>query len=256
MSAPPLKMLVADDSSAIQAFFADAVKRVKTPLELIRVSKGGACKDALCAGHIDLAFVDVHMPEFSGLEALAFERHTLNKTFVTLMSSLPGDTKSEIARVLKVYEFLTKPFPATKIQEIVQTYERIRIPLRVLIVDDSATVRRVIGKVLLGSLFNISIEEAADGQAAVAACVSGTFDIVFLDLNMPGLNGMQTLEQLHAQQPDTKVVMISGERDVKHRIAAQKAGAFDFLFKPFYSADVDRILHAIFNLAPPLLWAA
>jgi DNA-binding NtrC family response regulator len=255
MTTAPLRMLVADDSTTIQAYFADTVQRAPTPVEIVRALDGNACKEALCDGHVDLAFVDVHMPKISGLEALLMERHTCNKTFVTLMSTLPGEPKSEIARILKVYEFLTKPFSVVKIGEIVKTYLRVRSPTRALVVDDFATVRHVIAKILNGSLFNISIENAGDGDAAVAACTSGEFDIVFLDVNMPGLDGMQTLDLLRVRQPGAKVVMITGDHDVKHKIMAMKKGAFDFLFKPFNSVDVDRVLHNVFKLRQPLLWA-
>jgi DNA-binding NtrC family response regulator len=256
MSTPPLRMLVAEDSSAVQALFADAAKRSASAIEIRRAVNGTQCREALGSGNVDLAFIDVHMPDMSGMEALAFERYACNKTFVTLMSTLANRPKYEIARVLKVYEFLTKPFPIGKIDEIVQTYQRVRLPVRALIVDDSATARRLIVKVISGSLFNISVEEAKDGLTAVAACAAAPFDIVFLDLNMPGVDGMQVLEQIRKRHPDSQVVMMSGARDIKHKIVAQKAGAIDFLFKPFGSADVDRILHAVFKLRLPLLWAA
>jgi CheY-like chemotaxis protein len=58
----------------------------------------------------------------------------------------------------------------------------------------SATVRRLILKVMNGSIFNIDCEEAGDGGKAPRRCEAGDFELVVLDCNMPGLNGMQTLE--------------------------------------------------------------
>ena len=72
---------------------------------------------------------------------------------------------------------------------ILKTYCRVTVPSNALVVDDSATVRRIIKKVLASSIFNIDVTDAADGQAALDLCDSGEFDVVFLDCNMPGLPG-------------------------------------------------------------------
>ncbi len=249
-----VKMLVADDSSTVHAFFDGIARRSPVAVEIMRAVNGRECMEALCGGGMDLAFIDVHMPEMSGMEAVAFERFSSNpiKTFVTLMSAGGASApKLEMARQLKVYEFLTKPFSAIAIVDILQTYQRISAPTRALIVDDSATVRRVIEKVLKASIFRIECEQAKDGADAIARCQAEPFQIIFLDYNMPGLNGAETLDKILTAKPQAKVIMMSAQRDEMRRILAKKRGALDFLYKPFNSTDVDRLLHVVFDIRMP-----
>jgi DNA-binding NtrC family response regulator len=148
---------------------------------------------------------------------------------------------------------MSKPFTAAAVHDILRTYCRVTVPTRVLIVDDSTTVRRIISKVLSNSIFNIDVTEAGDGRTALDHCVSGEFEAIFLDCNMPGLDGLQTLEQMLEIDPAVKVIMNSGERNEEKTRWALQRGACAFLHKPFYAADIDRELHAIFGLKMPML---
>jgi DNA-binding NtrC family response regulator len=250
---PTISMLVADDSRLIRKIFMDAAQGSKLPLRISATDNGRDCLTLLKSGDIDLAFIDVHIPELSGTEALWAARKLGVQTFVTVMSSPPSLEAVEIARKLKAYEFLFKPFDVADVQAIMRTYERVTTPTKVLIVDDSLTVRKMIQKVVHGSIFQCEIAEAPDGQTTTALCETREFDAIFLDHNMPGLAGLDTLDQLLAFKPGLKVVMISGEHDPTLEHRSLKAGASAFLRKPFGSADVDRVLHDIYGIKSPNL---
>ncbi len=248
-----LKVLVADDSSAVQAFFAEVAETSPIPFDIVKALNGREATELLSAGGINLAFIDVNMPEMSGLEAVGAARQIGLKTFVTLISGQTSARRVHVARQLNVYEYLSKPFTPAAVHDILRTYCRVTVPTKVLIVDDSATVRRIISKVLSSSIFNIDVTEAGDGMTALRQCVSGEFDAIFLDCNMPGLNGLETLEHMLEIDPAVKVIMNSGERNEEKRRWALERGAVAFLYKPFYPADIDRELHAIFGLKMPML---
>jgi DNA-binding NtrC family response regulator len=250
---PTISMLVADDSRMIRKIFMDAAQGSKLPLRISATDNGRDCLTLLKSGDIDLAFIDVHIPELSGTEALWAARKLGVQTFVTVMSSPPSLEAVEIARKLKAYEFLFKPFDVADVQAIMRTYERITTPTNVLIVDDSLTVRKMIQKVVHGSIFQCEITEAPDGPTTTALCEGRDFDAIFLDHNMPGLAGLDTLGQLLAFKPGLKVVMISGEHDPTLEHRSLTAGACAFLRKPFGSADVDRVLHEIYGIKSPNL---
>ena len=131
---------------------------------------GRDCLTLLNGGNIDLAFIDVHMPELNGTEAFWAARKQGIQTFVTLMSNPPSTEAVEMARKLKAYEFLFKPFKPEDAVAIMHTFNRITSPTKVLIVDDSLTVRQIVQKVVKGSMFNCDIAEAADGDTALALC--------------------------------------------------------------------------------------
>jgi two-component system chemotaxis response regulator CheY len=250
-----IKMLVADDSDGIRRMFRAVAERSCSLIELIEAPNGRDCVKLLSRGDIDLAFIDVYMPEMSGLEALRGARHVGIKTFVTLMSGLGSDPFIELAQQLRAYEFLRKPFHIRDVEAIIETYRRAAGPTKVLIVDDSMTVRKVVQKVLAGSIFRMDCYEAPDGETALELCARADFDIIFLDCNMPGLDGLATLDRLRLRSANARVVMISGERDRNHESRAFKRGAAAFLHKPFSPPDVDAILHWLFGLRPPDLVA-
>jgi DNA-binding NtrC family response regulator len=248
-----ISMLVADDSHFIQQILVDAGRASKLPLRVSATDNGRDCLTLLNGGNIDLAFIDVHMPELAGTAAFWAARKQGIQTFVTLMSNPPSTEAVEMARRLRAYEFLFKPFKPDDAVEIMKTFDRITSPSKVLIVDDSLTVRQIVQKVVKGSMFNCDIAEAADGETALALCRCSEFDVIFLDCNMPGLSGVETMKRLMLMQSSLRVVMISSERNPATEQEAFACGAQAFLHKPFDSADVDRVLHRLYGLRCPTL---
>ena len=116
-----LKVLVADDSRLIHDIFTDIASRSPIPFEVIPADDGQQCIDALNRGGIHLAFIDVNMPEMSGMEAVGQARTFGNKTFVTLMSANANQRRMQLALQLKIYEFLAKPFTPEQVLRILQT---------------------------------------------------------------------------------------------------------------------------------------
>lgn len=249
----PMTMLVADDSHITVQLLTEAARASQLPIRLSTTDNGRDCLTLLNGSNIDLAFIDVHMPELSGTEAFWSARKLGIETFVTLMSSPPATEAVDMAIRLRAYEFLFKPFALDDVLAIIKTYARISAPTKVLIVDDSSTVRQIVQKVIRGSIFNCEVTEAEDGEAALTAARGEAFDVAFLDCNMPGLNGLATMNRLALVQPALKIVMISSEHNSETESQALEGGACDFLHKPFNSPDVDRVLHAAFGLRSPHL---
>ena len=108
---------------------------------------------------------------------------------------------------------------------------------RILIVDDEQNIRWSLGNVLGDAGFRVVCAE--DGEEALAAVEAEPPDAVFLDIELPKLNGMEVLRRLRTERPDVSVVMISGHATIERAVEATRLGAFDFVEKPFSS---DRIL--------------
>jgi two-component system chemotaxis response regulator CheY len=246
-------MLIADDSYTVRQLLVDAARSSKLPLRLSTTDNGRDCLTLLNGSNIDLAFIDVHMPELTGTEAFWSAKKQGIQSFVTLMSNPPAAEAVEMAIKLRAYEFLFKPFTTNDALGIMKTYAHISSPTKVLIVDDSSAVRQIVQKIVEGSVFNCEFAEAADGETALTLCRTSEFDVVFLDRNMPGMDGLGTMKRLQLIQASLKVVMISAERDITKENQALDAGACAFLQKPFHSEDVDRVLHAAFGLRSPNL---
>ena len=101
---------------------------------------------------------------------------------------------------------------------------------QVLVVDDDSAIRRQLRGVLEDEGHVVS--EAANAAAAYATLESQRFDVVLLDLRMPGEQGLDALVKLREQSPDTAVIVVSGEGTIENAMKAGQRGAFDFVEKP------------------------
>jgi two-component system nitrogen regulation response regulator NtrX len=105
-----------------------------------------------------------------------------------------------------------------------------REALQVLMVDDDAAIRRQLRGVLEDE--GHSTTEAANAGAAYTALEAKRFDVVLLDIQMPGESGLDALVRLREQSPDTAVIIVSGEASIDNALRAGQRGAFDFVEKP------------------------
>ena len=119
---------------------------------------------------------------------------------------------------------------------------------RVLIVDDEESIRRSLAGLLSDE--GLEVATASDGEAALASLreEGADFDVMLLDIAMPGRDGMQVLEEVRAQWSELPVVMMSGHGNVETAVRATRLGAFDFIEKPLSAEKLLLTLqHAIDN---------
>ncbi len=105
------------------------------------------------------------------------------------------------------------PVNADDARKLVEICIRAKMPTRVLIVDDSDTMRSIVRKILAASRFALDIHEAEDGSAALDQLRNGNFGMVFLDYNMPGLNGADILLGIKRESPNVAIVMMTSALD-------------------------------------------
>ena len=113
---------------------------------------------------------------------------------------------------------------------------------RVLIVDDEAGIRHALKQVL--EYEDLEVRVAASGGEAIGLYAEFRPHLVFLDVKMAGLNGLETLTRLRDLDPRAQIVMISGHGTIATAVEATQRGAFDFLEKPL---DTDRLLLTVRN---------
>ncbi len=110
----------------------------------------------------------------------------------------------------------------------------------VLVVDDEKRIRDVCIKMLTEEGHEADGAETA--ETGMRMIKNKHFDIVLLDLMMPGLSGLDALAQIRAMHPDTVVIVITGYATLEHSVAAMKKGAFDFISKPFSPGDLRIVI--------------
>ncbi len=110
----------------------------------------------------------------------------------------------------------------------------------VLLVDDEEQFLKVFSQRLEGR--GLKIDTSTTGEDAIKRVKGKEFDAIVLDLVMPGISGIETLQRLRSENPDLQIIILTGHGTVEKGIEAMKAGAVDFLEKP---ADMDKILEKI-----------
>ncbi|MCA9056642.1 MAG: response regulator, partial [Planctomycetaceae bacterium] len=84
------------------------------------------------------------------------------------------------------------------------------------------------------------VEAAANGQEALKLCDRRHFEVAVVDMNMPGISGLEFLQRLRETNVDTEVIILTGQATVENAVAAMKLGACDYLTKPCPLAEVER----------------
>ncbi|EKD35883.1 MAG: Ntr family protein two-component system response regulator [uncultured bacterium] len=107
---------------------------------------------------------------------------------------------------------------------------------KVLLVDDEADFLITLAERLEAR--GLKVNTAANGEDAVAKVDNQSFDLIILDLAMPGIDGLETLKRIKAKQPDAEIIMLSGQGSIKTSIEAMKLGAEDFIEKPVNISDL------------------
>lgn len=113
--------------------------------------------------------------------------------------------------------------------------------LKILIVDDFSTMRRIVRN-LLKEIGYANAEEAEDGQVALNMLRNGRFDFVVSDLNMPNMNGFELLRQIRADDKlkSLPVLLVTAEARKEDIVTAAQAGASGYIVKPFTKATLEE----------------
>jgi DNA-binding NtrC family response regulator len=111
---------------------------------------------------------------------------------------------------------------------------------KILIVDDEPIIRTTLREIL--EYENYEVEEAEDAKKALEMIEKQEFKVILSDIKMPGMNGIEFLEELQKKENDTPVIMITGHGDIDTAVESLKKGAFDFIQKPL---DLNRLLISV-----------
>jgi len=110
----------------------------------------------------------------------------------------------------------------------------------ILVVDDEEPLRRLLQKEL--ACDNREVLVAGDALDAVEMLRNHLFDVIILDLRLPGVTGLELLVEVKKIVPHAEVVMISGHGDIDTAVQAMKLGAYDFVQKPFNLEQLDLLV--------------
>jgi two-component system, OmpR family, alkaline phosphatase synthesis response regulator PhoP len=116
---------------------------------------------------------------------------------------------------------------------------------RILIIDDEASLRQTLARILQRAGHEVTTAES--GEMGLAILSNATFDLVYMDIRMPGMAGLDALKTMHASQPNLPVVLFTAQPDMQSAVEALRLGATDYLLKPLQPQVLLERTHAILS---------
>jgi DNA-binding response OmpR family regulator len=111
---------------------------------------------------------------------------------------------------------------------------------RILVVEDEATTRKAIARAL--GLLGYEVDEVASGEQALLQLSSLSYDLMLLDLRMPGMDGIEVMKRVQESFPELLVIVLTAHATLESAITAVKAGAIDYLLKPSSIREIEAAI--------------
>ena len=242
-----LRVLVVDDQQALRTVVRRVLNDGRIPMEIVEAESGAEALQKVEDGRFDLVILDVIMPgQYNGFDVLRILREKEAGKNLPIVMLTAEDKEQDIMQGLEdgATSYLTKPFNSDELWETIEpllaeeTVEQ--KPKNILVVDDEASVRKVLRRALAGSRFENTVVEAEDGKEALDKINQSKFDMVVMDVSMPRLSGLEALKQLRQTEEHKAltVIMLTGESDPDDIREGLRGGASTYLTKPFQPDDV------------------
>jgi CheY-like chemotaxis protein len=236
-----LRVVLATRLEQDHELFRQAAASLRMPIEL-ECADGAAATAACIAAGSDLAYVDKSLPPAEIVQIIAAARTSADRPFTVVLAARNGEAQPFVTDALAA-----KPDSLEEARRLIDRSIRVRLTSRALIVDDSPTMRSIVRKLLATTRFPLEISEAEEGFAALKRVGEAGIDLVFLDYNMPGFSGIETLAEIKRVKRRVDVVIMTSAEDEALPGKAREYGAA-FLKKPFYPADIEAVLCQFYGL--------
>jgi CheY-like chemotaxis protein len=226
-----LRVVNVSESPQGQNLLRQAASTARVPIDFIEAAGAAACR---LLADTDLVFLDAALGDEAVGQVATAARAKAKPAFTVLLEETTEKTFPTDA-VAK------KPARLDDAERLMQRMIHVRLPSRVLVVDDSRTMRTIVRKILTATRFPFEVTEVGEGIAALALARRTLFDIVFLDYSMPGLSGFETMAEFRREKRATSFVLMTSAQDdaIANRALAEGAA---YLKKPFFPADIEALL--------------
>jgi CheY-like chemotaxis protein len=232
-----LRAMVVSHESRLCDLFRRAASLSVLPTEII----DGADVQAAPAGGADLCYLDAALPPDHTARLVTDLRAADRPPFIALLGL--GDSTPPFA----ADGLADKPARLEDAKWLLDRSLRVRLVTRVLVIDDSATIRSIVRKTLLATRFPFEVGEAIDGVDALRRVRENHFDVIFIDQNMPDTTGLECLAKIKEVKPDIAPVLMTSMPSENLAAGARALGAA-FLKKPFFPTDIEKTLCGFYGL--------
>ena len=255
MSKPAGNVLVVDDEPGVEQLMVDFLQGAVG--EVRSVTDSREALPLLENWDADVLVTDLQMPHLNGLELVALARAAHPDLKIVVISAFATQKSRDELQKHFVDAILSKPEGLAELPVVVpQIIARKRRPApdarpvesgRVLVVDDHEGTRQLIREVCEEKGFTVT--EAADGKEALAQATRETFHLIFMDIHMPNMGGVEAIEKIRAATPIAFIVSMTGEAGLPEQSQSRIAGAYTCLRKPFSIENLGDLLDRFSRIA-------
>lgn len=236
-----LKLLIIDDEKGMCDYLKDFFS--SRGYEVAIATNGQDAISAVKKYSPEIILLDINMPGMEGLEVLRQIKKISSRSRVIMVTVSDDIDTREKAKALGADEFIRKPFTTNYLEDVVilkvGEIAKAKELAKILLVDDEEGIRNSLREFLSGR-FECEISDAADGEEALKLLKSNKFDLVFLDIKMPGISGTDVIKEKKklAYKPQIWVITHFDSEEVAHKVIEQ--GADDYIPKPFSLRILDN----------------
>ncbi|MCA9401756.1 MAG: response regulator [Candidatus Omnitrophica bacterium] len=230
-----MKILIIDDEQVICESIARNLKRIG--FMVFTETDGNKALEVVKQEQPEMILLDLVLQGADGFELLSEIKSFRSEIIIIVITALKDEESQARAMKEGADDFLTKPFRTEelrktikqKIESVLLSKDKMEIP-SVLLVDDSEEYRQQITKFLTNH-YQMTLSEAKDGTSAVKMIKDHAYDLVILDIKMPGQDGIKVLNEIKDALPLTSVIVLSGWSDKQIVLQAMNAGVFAYISK-------------------------
>ncbi|MFQ6110233.1 MAG: response regulator [Candidatus Aminicenantales bacterium] len=193
----------------------------------------------------DIIFIDIKMPLLDGVETYRRIKEIRPEALVIMMTAYVGDSLIQQALKEGVHNIIYKPLDIETVLSLIEQARKRKKGALVLVVDDDHATCMNLKNILIRRRYDVCI--ANDGDEAVAMAKQRAFDIVFIDMKLPTLNGLETYLAIKEINPHAAAIMMTGYREEMSELVeeALENNAYACLYKPFDMGEVLKLVDSI-----------
>ena len=238
------KIMVVDDDTDLRTTLQETL--TGKGREVVSAKDGFEAIELASEGDIELIFMDILMPGIDGVETFLKIKEVLPNCTVVMMTGHAVESLIERALSEGAKACLNKPVSIEEILEIVdETMPDSTIARRIMVVDDDTDLRLTLQEILIDK--GREVLAAKDGFQAIEFASEGNIDLIFMDIRMPGMDGVEAFLKIKQILPDCIVVMMTGNAVESLIEQALSEGAKTCLIKP---VSIEEILEIVEETMP------
>ena len=208
---------------------------------VVTVEDGFQALAAVKKTHFDVIFMDIKMPGINGVQTFREIKRIDPKAAVIMMTAYSVEDLVKEALEEGAYAVVYKPFDIEKIVALIK--EMLEEKTLILVVDDQFSDREALKSTLEDKGYKVAT--AADGTEAINMVRERHYDIIFLDVKLPDMSGVETFEQVKYIDPEVAVIMMTGYAEEDMLRSLVSAGAYACIHKPFDMENVVTLIQEI-----------